>query len=706
MMREAYLISSMLTILTTLFLGGMIFFKGRGGRVVQAYFMLMANIALWAAGTFNMVSASSPSEAIIWVSLYCAFAIFIPAFYFRFIMRMLSFEKTYSYLVWAGYILSAAFAVLSAGPFDYICKGSNLNYEVYWPVAGEYCWAFVVYFVSYPILAHIIALRNYNRLTHLAKKQLRYVSIAAVLGFGAGTFSFLPAYGVFLPRLESMAAFFIPFACTFIAIAIYTARLMDIELLKRRTLIFSLLYGMIVGTFVSIVFIMQNVIEVKYHINRFIFPISAIFVIAIFIRPLEHFLAAWTDKFLYQRKYNYQNILENAGKGMLFIVEVDRLVKLIVGILTKHMRITNVSIYLYNKDSGYYERRASRKIDSEVEQHLNPTNALIDWMKEKKSFMLMDDITNWLQKEAIFPHKLILKRTLEQLRVSMRSLKATACVPAFIKQDMIGFLVLGSKLSGAGYTKDDMSLLTTLANSAAVAIENARMYGELNEQIKKIARLLNEQHEVFMDTATAFSYAVDLRDTYSRQHTQRIIEYCMIIIKGLEKMNAGFSRDPDFLENLKIAALLHDVGKVAIPDSILNKEGQLTPEERAVVKNHINIAVKILAPIQELTPVIRIIRYHHEFFDGTGYPDGLKSDEIPFASRVLSVANAYDAMISDRPYRKAMTHQKAAERLKDGVGKDFDPLIVEALLVGFEGIGSTIKGEARTSRGEMPPVLY
>ncbi len=125
-----------------------------------------------------------------------------------------------------------------------------------------------------------------------------------------------------------------------------------------------------------------------------------------------------------------------------------------------------------------------------------------------------------------------------------------------------------------------------------------------------------------------------------------------------------------------------------------------------MVRKHVDIAVDVLKPIKELEPVINIIRYHHEFYNGRGYPEGIKGDEIPFASRILAVANAYDAMTSERPYRKAMSRQKAAEQLKQASGKDFDPLVVEGLLVGFEGIGPARRGEIRTPSGEVPPVLY
>ncbi len=704
MMQEAYSISSLFTILIALFFGCLIFFRGRGGRVVKSYFLLMVFIALWAAGMFNMVTAASFKQAFLWGRLLFILAAFIPAFYFRFIMRLLAAEKKYKFLVRLGYFISVYFAIAVLTPSMF--KSANLKFGVYWPAAGRFFWLYIVYFIAYPLSAHLVAFANRGRFSHLAKKQLRYISIAAILGFGGGASTFLPAYGIFIPRLESVTIFFIPFACAFIAIATYTARLMEIELLRRRAVIFSLLYGLTVGLFVSLVFITQNILQLKYNINRFIFPVSALFIIAVFIRPVEQVLVRWTDKFLYQRRYNYQKILEDASKGMLFITNIDRLLKLIVRIPSKHMRVTNAAVYLYNKDTGTYECKAIRSKRIEVQEEIKSTSVLIKWLKEKKTPLLTEDITNWIQKEALFPHKIVLKRTLEQLRVAMHKLKAAMCIPAFIRTEMMGFLVLGDKLSGVGYSRDDVALLSTLSNSAAIAIENAHMYEELHSRIDRVAELYKEQHELFIDTATAFSYAVDLRDAYSRQHTQRIIGYCMVIIKGLDKMNAGYSKEPDFLENLKIAALLHDVGKVAIPDVILNKKGPLTPDERELVKKHIDVAVNILKPIKELEPVINIVKHHHEFYNGKGYPEGIKKEEIPFASRILAVANAYDAMTSDRPYRKAMSHQKSAEILKRGAGEDFDPLIVEALLVGFEGMGPTRREAARTPSGEVPPVLY
>ncbi|UCH12608.1 MAG: HD domain-containing protein [Candidatus Omnitrophota bacterium] len=703
-MREAYAISSLLTILITLFLGSLIYFRGRGGRIVKSYFLLMPFVALWAFGVYNTLNASTAGRALLWAKLFFVSAAFIPIFYFRFVIKLLAAERRYRFLLWLGYFISVCFALSVLGPFMF--EGTNLKFDIYWPKAGNLYWLYIVYFLSYPVLAHTIAFANRGEITILAKKQLMYVSIAAVLGFGGGTSTFLPLYGVFIPRLESMAIFLIPSACAFIAVATYTARLMDTELFKRRAVIFSLLYGLSVGIFVSIVFIVQNIVDFRQGLSRFFIPVAALFIITIFIRPIEHILTRWTDKFLYQKKYSYQKVLEDAGKGMLFITNVDRLLKLTVRILSKHMRVTNTAIYLYDKDTGTYRCRTTGREKIEIKGEIKSTNALIEWLKEKKAPLLIDDIINWVQKEAMFPHRIVLKRTLEQLRITMRSLKAALCIPAFIRGQMIGFLVLGNKLSGAGYTRDDIALLGTLSNSAAIAVENARMYEELHNRIKRVADLYKGQHELFIDTATAFSYAVDLRDTYSHQHAQRIIEYCMIIIKGLDKMNAGYSKEPDFLENLKIAALLHDVGRVAIPDSILNKKGPLAHKEREAVKKHVDIAVDVLKPIKELEPVINIIRCHHEFYNGGGYPEGIKGDEIPFASRILAAANAYDAMTSERPYRKAMTHQKAAERLKQGSGKDFDPLIVEGLLVGFEGIGPARSGEIRTPRGEVPPVLY
>jgi len=268
--------------------------------------------------------------------------------------------------------------------------------------------------------------------------------------------------------------------------------------------------------------------------------------------------------------------------------------------------------------------------------------------------------------------------------VAMTKLGGSLCVPSFLRGEMIGFLVLGEKLSGDRYTTDDMSLLSTLSNNTAIALENARMYEELNERIAKLKRLYKEEHLLFLDAASAFSYAIDTKDNYSHTHSLKVADYCYATTKELEKLLPYVNFNEDFYDTLRIASLLHDVGKIGISDRILKKKGKLTGKEVEELRKHTEIGEMILNPIREIKDAFKLIRHHHENFDGTGYPDGLKGNDIPLVSRIIGVANAYDTMTSDRPHRKAVKKKVAIAELEEKTGLQFDPVVVEAFVKALE----------------------
>jgi len=184
---------------------------------------------------------------------------------------------------------------------------------------------------------------------------------------------------------------------------------------------------------------------------------------------------------------------------------------------------------------------------------------------------------------------------------------------------------------------------------------------------------LGRVEETYISTLQAISAAIDSNDTYANGHAARVAEYAVKIAKGL-----GFS--PTQMEKLRDAALLHDIGRIWIPDHILRKEGPLTPEEMATVKSHPVLGAEILSEIPSLQDKIPAILHHHERYDGKGYPHGLKGWEIPLEARILAVADAFDAMTSDRPYRSARLLRESLEEIYEGAGRQFDPKVVEGFL--------------------------
>lgn len=195
---------------------------------------------------------------------------------------------------------------------------------------------------------------------------------------------------------------------------------------------------------------------------------------------------------------------------------------------------------------------------------------------------------------------------------------------------------------------------------------------ELLARIRSLLRVknLNEQLEDAENVLYVLSNMLDAKDHYTEGHSQRVTKFAIYLAKALRLSLS----DQDML---KKAGLLHDIGKVGVPENVLNKPGPLTPEEFELIKKHPVLSEKICSPLRSMKNILGIIRHHHESFDGKGYPDGLRGEEIPLGSRILAVADAFDAMGSDRPYRKGMPKEKVIKVLKEGAGVQWDPKLVD-----------------------------
>jgi HD-GYP domain-containing protein (c-di-GMP phosphodiesterase class II) len=210
-----------------------------------------------------------------------------------------------------------------------------------------------------------------------------------------------------------------------------------------------------------------------------------------------------------------------------------------------------------------------------------------------------------------------------------------------------------------GFTPRTMRLLAGIAHQARLAIQNAGAFDNLEE--------------TFFSTVEALANALEANDEYTSSHARWITDMALEVGREL-------GLDPDGLKRLELGALFHDIGKIGIPSTILLKPGRLTKKEREVMQTHPELGERILAPIARLENVRPIVRHAHERWDGKGYPDEVGGDEIPVESRVIFVCDAFHAMTTDRPYRKAMSFEAACKELQEGAGSQFDPDVVAAFL--------------------------
>jgi putative nucleotidyltransferase with HDIG domain len=253
------------------------------------------------------------------------------------------------------------------------------------------------------------------------------------------------------------------------------------------------------------------------------------------------------------------------------------------------------------------------------------------------------------------------------------------CAPLIRQGRVIGVIQIVNKVDGTWFDDGDLELLQMFGVQSAVALGNAQLYSDLRHS--------------FADTVRAINNAIEARDGITSSHTNRVTNIALAIADELHW-------HPEKIHNLEIGSLLHDIGKIGMPDRLLFKEGIFTEDEYLEFKDHPLVGARMLSGVTALEPVLPYVLYHQERYDGKGYPFGLAGDAIPLEGRLLSVADTFDAMTSDRPYRTGLTEEQAIAEITRQRGTQFDPVIVDALVAAYQK--GKLKGIAQSSTSPMP----
>lgn len=252
----------------------------------------------------------------------------------------------------------------------------------------------------------------------------------------------------------------------------------------------------------------------------------------------------------------------------------------------------------------------------------------------------------------------------ERSACEARGLRSLLYVPLLLEARPVGAVIVGTTGEVRAFGEDDIDLCRTLSYEISLALANARLFESMQRANAELARAYDA-------TLEGWSVALEMRDAETSGHTQRVVELALAIARRI-----GFA-EPELVQ-LRRGALLHDIGKMAIPDLILHKPGALSESELAVMRRHPEYARAFLARIDYLAPALDVPYCHHERWDGSGYPQGLSGEAIPFSARVFAVADVYDALTSDRSYRPAWSHDEALTYVRAQAGKQFDPRVVAA----------------------------
>ncbi|MFH1856333.1 MAG: HD domain-containing phosphohydrolase [Candidatus Omnitrophota bacterium] len=296
-----------------------------------------------------------------------------------------------------------------------------------------------------------------------------------------------------------------------------------------------------------------------------------------------------------------------------------------------------------NEISIYVAKGLSKEIVQKTK--LKVGEKISGWVVEHKKSLLVEDI----EKDDRFT-----KGNNERYYT-----KSLISAPILVDDNVVGVININNKHDRTPFNREDLKLLEILAMHAGLLINNVNQY-------EKLQRL-------YMNTIKALAQAIDARDHYTKKHSECVTKYAVNIAKEMKLSNSEIA-------DIEKAGRLHDIGKIGIHDYILTKPGKLTKEEWDEVKGHSLKGAKILEPLAFLGNAVRIIREHHERYDGTGYPDKKKKDEICIGAKIMAVADSFDAMTTNRPYARALSEQEAINELKRESGKQFDTATVKAFL--------------------------
>jgi putative nucleotidyltransferase with HDIG domain len=275
---------------------------------------------------------------------------------------------------------------------------------------------------------------------------------------------------------------------------------------------------------------------------------------------------------------------------------------------------------------------------------------MVGWAAGHKQTILVQDVTK--------DHRYYSKVD----EISKFRTRNAITVPLTIRDKLIGVAQVLNKKGGA-FTKEDVELFETLSRQAGVAIENARLYTDLEE--------------LFYSSIRTMVSLIDAKDDYTAGHSARVAKYSLMIADRINYSAENRKR-------LELAALLHDVGKIGMPDAILKKPSELTEEEFSIAKHHPHKGASALEPIKQMREIIPGVKHHHEKLNGRGYPLGLTGDKIPLDAQIICIVDSYDAMNSDRPYRKGLGMEESVRRLRQDSGTHYNASLVEAFVKALE----------------------
>ncbi|MBN1410297.1 MAG: HD domain-containing protein [Spirochaetales bacterium] len=522
------------------------------------------------------------------------------------------------------------------------------------PYTYEYTDLFILYFIllgGLLLYASIRLIICYKKFKGIEKAQSLVILIGIVIfGLHPLTLSIvMPIFGhVELASFDVLGSIYFFIAVFF---SIFRYRFLDIQYIVKRSTFFIIIAALLTLIYFGSIFISEQLLTQFDTTNstliiRFMF----ILILSFFFLPLRNKVEEFLERTFFRNRFLYTRSLHQFAKDLVTNIDQAVLLDLIINTISKYLKVNKIAIFLYSHEDKLFHVIKYTGYDSGIKRtFLSNKTEVINLMANEQRAVRKIEL-----------RQIILDSVKQESHIDlMKLLDAELIVPLLVSASLIGFICLGIREEDEIYSIEDIDILEGLGNQAAIAISNAVTFTRLET--------------TYLQTIESFAHALEAKDYYTQGHSKRVMQMSVLIGKQL-----GLADEQ--IEKLKIAALLHDIGKIGINDNILNKPEKLTDKEYEKIKEHPSIGIAILSPLKYFDEIHKIILHHHEKWNGFGYPGMLKQEEIPILSRIITVADAFDAMTSNRSYRDAMPMDSAISEIKRCSNSQFDPDIVKAFL--------------------------
>ena len=366
-----------------------------------------------------------------------------------------------------------------------------------------------------------------------------------------------------------------------------------------------------------------------------------------------------------QRLIHTFGALADLGQEIANTQDFEEMLRNSFHLLLGSLAIRRGAVAEYDRDKAALRLIASRGLGQTQNNDLPLSNDHARQLSSKGSALSLDDAA----KEA--------ERFLEDHRDSFNAVEIHLLVPLIVRERLIGIVLLGEKASGEKFTEEDLEVVSALARHIGIGIHSHRLLEEVESKANENRQLYDGLRRIYKETVRAFAAAIDIKDRYTQGHSVRVGKYSEIIAREM-----GWNDDA--VEGIAIAGYLHDIGKLIVDLKVLNSTERFNAKESEEMSRHPAAGYEILAPISHPYADIPLMaRYHHERIDGKGYPDGLKGDQIPPGAKIVTLADSFDAMTTDRPYRRKLPLTDVLEDFRANTGTQFEPAVVCAFCRAF-----------------------